>query len=157
MGCPIEDNGGELIVAYCARTLAPGQQIELEQHLASCTRCREMAEAQQAVWSALDAWTPTVVSPNFDLRLFQRIETEERRAWWRRWLPENWSWRPAVPVAAACAALIATFLLKSPALRQEPQPQLQIEQVEHALDDMDMLKQLSMESAPDNARPAEKI
>ena len=162
MGCPTEDDEGEeLILAYGARTLAPEQQIELERHLETCGSCREKAEAQRAVWSALDEWLPTVVSPNFDERLFRRIASEEQSAWWRRLFSVNWSWRPAVPAAMACAALIAAFLLKSPALRTEPQseaqPKLQIEQVEHALDDMDMLKQLGVESALDKAHPSEKI
>lgn len=162
MGCPAGDDGGEeLILAYGANTLAPEQQIELERHLETCASCRERAEAQRAVWSALDAWTPTVVSPNFDERLFLRIASEQQNAWWQRLFRVNWSWRPAVPVAAACSVLIAAFLLKSPVLRtepqSEPQPKLQIEQVEHALDDMDMLKQLGVESASDQAHPSEKI
>lgn len=163
MGCPIGDDGGdELILAYGARTLAPQQQVELERHLESCASCREMAEAQRTVWSALDAWSPATVSWNFDERLFRRIENEEQKAWWRRLLPVSWSWRPAVPVAAACAALIAAFLLKSPALffpemPSDSQPKLEIEQVEHALDDMDMLKQLGLESAADKAQTMGKI
>ncbi len=162
MGCPIEDDGGgELILAYGARTLAPQQQVELERHLESCASCRELAEAQRTVWSALDAWTPTAVSWNFDERLFRRIENEQQSAWWRRLLPVNWSWRPAVPVGVASAALIAAFLLKNPALlpdtQSQPQPKLEIEQVEHALDDMDMLKQLGLESSAEKANPAEKI
>src|ERR1035438_7463369 len=137
MGCPIEDDGGdELILAYGANTLAPGQQIELERHLGTCASCREKAEAQRAVWSALDEWSPTLVSPNFDEKLFRRIASEEQSVWWRRLFTVNWSRRPAVPVAAACAALIAAFLLKSPVLRTEPQsdaqPKLQIEKGENA-------------------------
>jgi anti-sigma factor RsiW len=162
MGCPIEDDGGdELIVAYGARTLAPQQQVELERHLESCATCREMVEAQLTVWSALDAWKPAGVSRNFDERLFRRIEIEEQKAWWRRVLPVTWSWRPAVPVGVACAALVAAFLLKDPALLPETQPQsqpkLEIEQVEHALDDMDMLKELGLEGSADKARSSEKI
>jgi anti-sigma factor RsiW len=162
MGCPIEDGSGdELIVAYGARRLAPQQQIELERHLNTCSRCRQMAEAQRTVWSALDSWSPSVVSPAFDATLFRRIATEDRAEWWRRLLPANWPWRPTVPVSAACAALIAAFLLKSPVLHLQPQsespPKFQIEQVEHALDDMDMLKQLSGESSSDKAHSPEKI
>jgi anti-sigma factor RsiW len=162
MGCPADDvEGEELILAYGANTLPREQQIELERHLEACASCRERAEAQRAVWSALDLWAPAVVSPNFDERLFRRIVSEEQNAWWQRLFSVNWSWRPAIPVAAACAALIAAFLLKSPVLRtepqSEPQPKLQIEQVEHALDDMDMLKQLGVESPTDKARPSEKI
>jgi hypothetical protein len=161
MGCPVEDDGDELIIGYGARTLTPVQQIELERHLELCQRCRELAEAQRAVWSALDAWPTTVVSANFDERLFRRIAMERQSAWRRRWLPTHRSFGPAVPVGVACAALIAAFLLKNPALRTEPPSEhgtsLQIEQVEHALDDMDMLTQLGVESAPDKAHPSEQI
>ncbi len=162
MGCPIENgDGAELIVAYGARTLRPEKAAEFEQHLASCAKCRELAAAQQAVWTALDTWSPVAVSSNFDERLYRRIAAEERRAWWQRLAPVNWSWRPAVPVAAACAALIAAFLLKDPLLHRaapmQNEPKLQIEQVEHALDDMDMLKQLSVEGSPDKTHPSEKI
>jgi hypothetical protein len=160
MGCPIEDDeGDELILAYGANTLTPQQHIDLERHLEICASCRERAEAQRAVWTALDSWPPTVVSPDFDYRLFRRIANEQPSAWWRQLSPV--SWRSTLPVGVACAALIAAFLLKNPALRLETpaqtQPKLQIEQVEHALDDMEMLKQLSIESAPVKANPSEKI
>jgi anti-sigma factor RsiW len=144
MGCPREDDSDELIVAYVASTLAQEQRTELERHLRSCVRCRELAEAQRVVWSALDAWPPSSVGSNFDEKLFRRIAMEERRVRWGRLWPGNLPWRPAVPVAVACGALIAAFLLKSPTVHMEPQsqPNPKIEQVEHALDDMDMLKQL---------------
>jgi anti-sigma factor RsiW len=161
MGCPVEDDGDELIIEYGARTLTPEQQIYLERHLKECQRCRDLAEAQRAVWSALDEWPTTVVSSNFDERLFRRIAMEPQSAWRRRWWSAHRSFSPAIPVGVACAALIGAFLLKNPALRTEPQSEprskLQIEQVEHALDDMDMLTQLGVESAPDKAHPAEKI
>lgn len=166
MGCPVEDGtGAELIVAYGARKLDPEQESELERHLTLCPSCRELAQAQRAVWSALDAWPSIAVSPNFDELVFHRIANEQQRTpftgWLRRWLPARWSWRPVVPVGAACAALIAAFLLKSPVLQpltpSENQPKLQIEQVEHALDDMDMLKQLGVESASEKAHSPEKI
>ena len=154
-------DGAELMVAYGARTLDPEKQSELEQHLASCAKCRELAAAQRAVWSALDAWPPVAVSPDFDEKLYRRIAVEEQGKWWRRLSPSNWSWRPAVPVAVACAALIAAFLLKSPVVHlatpEQNEPKLQIEQVEHALDDMDMLRQLSVEGTPDKTHPAEPI
>jgi anti-sigma factor RsiW len=162
MVCPIEGgDGAELIVAYGARTLAPDKEAELERHLSSCAKCRELAAAQRAVWSALDAWPPVAVSSNFDEKLYGRIAMEEQRAWWRGFAPANWGWRPAVPVAVACTAIIAAFLLKDSVLHRaapsQNEPKLQIEQVEHALDDMDMLKQLSVDAAPDKTQPAERI
>jgi anti-sigma factor RsiW len=145
MECPIEDGSGEeLMVAYCARTLDPEREARLERHLGSCAKCRDLARAQRELWSMLDAWPKVTVPASFDDRLFQRITREESRAPWRDWLSTNWSWRPAVPVGVACAALVAAFLLKTPAVRPEP-PKPQIEQVEHALDDMEMLSQLGVE------------
>ena len=158
MGCPVDDSGGaELIVSYGARTLAPDEETEFELHARSCARCREVAAAQRAVWSALDEWPNVTPSDNFDQNLYRRIAVVDQCAWWRRLLPDTWSWRPVAPVALACAALIAAFLLKGPAFNpQSPSPaRLQMEQVEHALDDMEMLKQLSVDSQP--SHPSERI
>jgi hypothetical protein len=161
MGCPVEDDGDELIIGYGARTLDPEQQRELERHLKICGRCRELAEAQRAVWSALEAWPTAVVSENFDERLYRRIALERQNSGWRSWFPTSWSMRPAVPVGVACAALVAAFLLKDPALRSMPeasiQPKPAIEKVEQALDDMEMLTQLGVESAAEKAAASEKI
>ena len=151
MGCPVNDTeGAELIVSYGARRLAPDKETEFELHVKSCARCRKLAAAQRAVWSALDEWPPVTPSESFDRNLYQRIAVVEQQAWWRRLLPGAWSWHPILPVAAACAALIAAFLLKAPQLQPPSsiEPKLQIEQVEHALDDMEMLKQLSVDSQP---------
>lgn len=162
MSCEVEDDGDELIIAYGARTLDPDQEAKLEQHFKICARCRELAQAQRAVWSALEAWPTTVVSEDFDDRLYRRIALERENSGWRSWIPTTWSLRPAVPVGVACAALIAAFLLKDPVLRVSPpsssiQPKPAIEQVEQALDDMDMLTQLGVENPADKASATEKI
>jgi anti-sigma factor RsiW len=161
MGCPVEDDGDELIIAYGARTLDPEQQLELERHLNICARCRELAEAQRAVWSALEAWPTAVVSENFDERLYRRIALEPQNSGWRNWFPTSWSMRPVLPVGVACAALVGAFLVKDPALRPLPQASIQpkpaIEKVEQALDDMEMLTQLGVESAAEKAAASEKI
>jgi hypothetical protein len=159
--CPYESgNGAELVLAYGARTLAPDEAAAFEWHMLACATCRELAAAQQNVWSALDAWTPEPISPNFDEKLYQRILQEEQCPWWRRLLRADWSLRPAMPVAAACGVLIAAFLLRSPQSTLAPtsgsQPKVRIEQVERALDDIDMLKQLAVESSSQPRSP-EKI
>jgi hypothetical protein len=55
-----------------------------------------------------------------------------------------------MPVAAACGILIAVFLLRSPEPTPAPPsssaPTIRIEQVERALDDIDMLKQLGVDT-----------
>jgi len=146
--CPIESKGGaELIVAYGAGTLAPQARFTLERHMEVCAKCREIAEAQRDVWLALDSWSPVPVSSGFNETLYHRIAAEPGKKWWQRPLQVQWSWRPAMSVAVACAALIAVFLLKGPTQRQTPSQPTQpppIEQVERALDDMDMLNQLGV-------------
>jgi anti-sigma factor RsiW len=150
--CPLQNgNGAELVLAYCARTLPQDECAAFERHMLACAGCRELAAAQQAVWSALDAWTPEPISSNFDEKLYQRIVVEEQSPWWQRLFRANWSLRPAMPVAAACGVLIAAFLLRDPQpvpAPQSPSQPVRMEQVERALDDIDMLKQLGVESSP---------
>ena len=162
MACPQRNGrGAELIIAYAARTIDPETEAAFERHLEMCAPCREATAAQRAVWSALDELSPLPVSSNFDAKLYQRIAEDQQRGWWQRLFRADWSWRPAMPVAAACAVLIVAFLLKNsgPSLppQQQTQPKLQIEQVEHALDDMDMLKQVGVEALLEKATPREQI
>ena len=162
MECPLKnEEGEELIIAHVAQTLDPETEAALERHLALCVSCREAVAEQRAVWLALDELVPLSVSSNFDAKLYQRIAEDARSSWWQRLLRANWSWRPAMPVAAACAVLVVAFLIKhsSPSLapQQQTQPKLQIEQVESALDDMDMLKQVGVEAALEKTTPRERI
>jgi len=152
----------ELVMAYTAGTLEPETQIAMERHMSECQDCRDVAARQRAVWEALDEWKPEPVSPDFNARLFQRISEDAAVAWWRRPFRYNWSWlfRPAVPVAAACAALILAFLINPSTPKHQtpvsPQQGVSIEQVERALDDMDMLKQITVAS-PAESKAAERI
>jgi anti-sigma factor RsiW len=41
-----------------ARTLDAEAKSEFQRHLETCSKCREAVAAQEAVWSALDAWHP---------------------------------------------------------------------------------------------------
>lgn len=161
MHCPLNGgDGAEIIVGYVARTLDARVRSGFQRHMLACSRCRECVAAQITVWSALDAWHPVPVSPDFDDRLFRRLAREERG--WPRgnvsWL--RWRWRPSIPLAAACALLAGAFLMKqtSPKIAQEAhaRPKLEIHQVEQALDDMDLLRQLGVAAAPKAGSP-EKI
>jgi len=159
MGC--QRNNPDWIVAYGAGTLDAPTQAALELHLLECPECRQLADSQKAVWTALDHWPPAAISTDFDEKLYARIAQREQESWWQRLSHWNWSWRPALPVAAACAVLVAAFLLKPPApvpLNQAHAPQkIQMEQVERALDDMDMLKQITSATSADSAPSPEKI
>ncbi len=129
--------------------MTPEAESEFVRHMSGCPSCLELAEQQRALWGALDYLQPLPISADFDKRLYARIAQDQPRGFFS-W---NWSWRPAMPVAAACTALIAAFLIRGPILDQRPTPAVQhenvnIEQVERALDDIDMLKQLGVGATP---------
>ncbi|HME06824.1 MAG TPA: zf-HC2 domain-containing protein [Bryobacteraceae bacterium] len=161
MECPSKyDDPSELLIAYAEGSLEPAARFAFERHLERCALCRELAAAQRELWAALDSWTPTSISSDFDERLYQRIAAAEQQVpakYWRRILSENWPWRPAMPVAAACAALIAVFLLHGPSPEPITAPAdqafagPQIEQVESALQDFEMLKQMGLPSAQETS------
>jgi len=88
------------------------------------------------------------VTEDFNRRLYRRIDEEERTSFWIRWV-RPWlglRWRPALSLAAASAAVVAAFLVQAP--QSAPRPAeteiVDAEQVERALDDLDMLRQLNL-------------
>jgi hypothetical protein len=98
------------------------------------------------VWEALDEWRPVQVSPDFDARLYGRIAAEAGRPWWRQVLA-----KPLVPILAA-AAMLALVVVRMPEMRSTPaQPQsptaIDLQQVQQALDDMDMLTPVGQTSS----------
>jgi anti-sigma-K factor RskA len=146
------------MVALTAGALTPAEQETLERHIAECAECRRLADEQKVVWSALGAWTVPAVSEDFDQRLHARIAVEARRPWWKReWdslSHARFSWKPVLPVAAACVALFGVFLAHNPVslgtsptapaavIRMQDAQKVDVDQVERALDDIDMLNQL---------------
>lgn len=148
MRCPIESQEtAELLLAYTAQRLEAEKAAIFEQHIETCPSCREFANAQQAVWKALDAWEAMPVSPDFDRRLYRRIE--ERGSWWNLLL------RPFQPVlvrqglpiaAAACLLVMVGVLVERPVVMNVEQPAVQVEsvqadQVDTALEEMEMLRE----------------
>ena len=150
MGCGLKKSVvEELIVGYAARTLDAAARAEFERHLQACASCRELAARQCEVWSVLEEWHPQAVSQDFDQKLASRMGSLQPRGEWIRRLGIT-SWGPLIPAAAASTVLLVAFLLKFDARTSAPapgnEPQVRIEQqVEHELDDMDMLKQIGME------------
>jgi len=151
MDCPIKggkDAAADLIVGFCAGSLDPATLVAFERHLEHCTECSAQVLAQRSLWQALDQLPAPRINPDFDEKVFQRIAQEEALGILasHRLL----SWRHALPLAAACVALGTAVFMKSPEPTQAPPvtpPQaVQIEQVEHALDDLDMLKQMGFEN-----------
>jgi anti-sigma factor RsiW len=131
--------GAEILMDYSAGKLDATRSIELEAHIAECLACKKAVDGQRRLWETLDAWKPVEVSAGFDATLYNRIAAEEERPWWRRAL-----WKPLIPVAAA-GVLALTLIrippppsaaVKTPAAASE---RIDLQQVEQALDDMDML------------------
>lgn len=152
MTCPLETQNAELLLAYSANKLDAETALLVERHLAICPACREFVANQRAVLAALQTWEVPPVSPDFDRRLYQRIEKEV--SWWdlliRPFRPMLV--RQGLPVAvAACVVVMAGALLQQRPDAVQPVPltesaqleAVQPDQVEHALEDMQMLSDFS--------------
>jgi anti-sigma factor RsiW len=140
MMCPTRDKqSAEILLGYCAGTLDPDRVSEFEKHAAECAECGRQVASQRALWRTLDQWTPADISPDFDARLYARIAREEAAPLWKKWLV--WGWKPALVTAAAGAAIvIGLFVHQSqPPSRTDT---VDIDQVEHALEDLDLLTPL---------------
>jgi hypothetical protein len=147
--CPAKARQGpQVLIDYCAGTLATDVAASVGRHVEQCEACREFCREQDEVWSALDAWEPEPVSAGFDARLGERLSEADRREWW------TWIWRPAIPVAAVAILVVAALLLRSPTGTNTPAgtknaDAIDVDQVEKTLDDIDMLKQLYLTSPPE--------
>jgi anti-sigma factor RsiW len=143
--------GAEILMDYCAGKLDAIRCAEWEAHFHECAACRERVDAHHRVWERLDEWKPVEVSPGFDARLYGRIAAEAGQPWWRRMLP-----KPLVPILAA-AAMLALVVVRMPEMRSTPQSQtskstapgqrIDLQQVEQALDDMEMLTPVGQTSS----------
>jgi hypothetical protein len=135
----------ELLLSYCARTLDAGAAAAMERHVAECAQCGPMAEAQKAVWAALDSWEALPVSEDFDRRLFEKLDEDRRRPFWRALMPRL-EWKPAFGLAAAGLSACAFLLMRQQPPAIEPASEVfadtvDVEQVERTLEDLDMLRQ----------------
>jgi anti-sigma factor RsiW len=144
MNCLTEDHNPEMLVAYAAGTLDLETAHALEQHLAGCAACRSAAAGQIAVWKALDAWEAPAVSPDFDRRLYRRIEQGVRLSWWGR-LTRPFRAMPlsqALPLTASAGLLLmAGLILRHPGPIAPHRDIVRAKQVERTLDDLDLLRQ----------------
>jgi len=141
----METRGSEdLLLDYASGRLAPAAAAVLERHFEHCERCRTWANSQKAVWAAMEWWEAAPASAGFDRKLYQSIEQEGREG---RWLWPALRFRPALSLALASALVFFAILV------QFPRPATQVEVVdadrlERALDDVDMLRELSLAPSP---------
>ncbi|MBI3684757.1 MAG: hypothetical protein HY235_30675 [Acidobacteria bacterium] len=158
--CPLlssEESAG-ILLDYSNRRLAPELAAIFEQHMEKCPACRGFAESQRALWNALDAFEAMPVSQDFDRRLWARIEREHQGSWWSR----IWNrmtaggtvvWRPAIPVAAVLLAAVGLWMhpawvsVAGPDASVAKVGSIEAEQIETALEDMDMLRQMDAAEA----------
>jgi anti-sigma factor RsiW len=166
MICPIQtQESAEILLAYCTGDLDHKRAAAIEQHIQICPVCAEFASKQRMVWQALDAWEAQPVSLDFDRRLYQRIDEEV--SWGDRMMRpfREMMARRALPVAAtACLAAMAVVLLDHQAkvIKVTEPESVQVEtvqpdQVEHAFDDMEMLRQFSVLMRAEPANPNSKM
>lgn len=155
MICPLQTGNEDVLLDYCARGLDPARLAMLESHMQSCATCREMAQSQSELWSALDAYEAELISADFDRKLYAKIEDANRvPAWERFWAPvRNYlegqpAWKPVVSVAAASAVLALVFLVggeTETASREGGTPDDRVvEQAERVLEDLEMLRQFDL-------------
>ena len=164
MTCPLQTDNADVLLDYCARALDAERKQMLEMHMAHCDECREMARAQSEIWTAMDAYDAEPVSPDFDRKLYARIEEMDQvPAWERFWAPVREylqgqpAWKPVLSVAAASAVLVAVIVVGGDAPQPLPEPTAvidvrEVEQAERALEDIEMLRQF--EASP--PEPAQK-
>jgi hypothetical protein len=153
MRCPIQ-NGEQAVILldYCARKLSADSATVLERHIESCAECGRFAAAQRTLWTSLDVWEAQPVSVDFDDRLYSRIEDRQNQSWLRRLWGDTFERKPVFPFAAACAAAALAMFLNVPATRPVPGPVhertrveiLEPEQIERAVEDVEMLRQFSI-------------
>jgi anti-sigma factor RsiW len=141
----------DLLLKFVAGRLDSEAKARLERHLEICPACREFAGGRKAVWDSLDAWEMAPVSPDFDRRLYQRIEQEV--SWWDLLLRpfRPLLFRQGLPIAATAGlVLVAGLLLQHPANvpRSAAPESAQVEamppeQVEHAVDEMETIREFN--------------
>jgi anti-sigma factor RsiW len=159
MGCPTQDGIAELLLDYTARKLNPETTAIFERHMQQCAECARFASAQQQLWKALDSWEAAPLSDDFDDRLYARIDADAQRPWWHRvmwWqraMVDGFGWKPAAAAAMATLALGAFLLVPQRTETPAQAPSrveagvhsdaIEPEQVERALEDLEMLRQLN--------------
>jgi anti-sigma factor RsiW len=162
MECPLKERRKtDLLLDSCAGRLDPQPASELAMHIASCPACEEWIRGHKQVWQALDVFEAEPVSAGFDDKLFERIaRDEDRKPWWSVFRPRRFAFgRPAA--ASVLSLALASLLVLAALLIERPRPPavspagaarveaIDADRIEKALDDVEMLRELSVTGTPD--------
>lgn len=139
--------------------LSDADQAEFDRWIEDDAELRTMHEQQQMLSEAMDLWQVDDPSDTFDEAVFARINeaADEQPAWWRRFFFA--SWKPAFAASfAAVALLVGVTLFDYDAMPSASQVAVKAapdaeyyEDIERALDDMDML--VDFDAFPESASP----
>ncbi len=125
-----DEHVDDLIDLYALGALEPDEQGAVDQHLDECGRCRALlAQAKELV--LLLAWTPDQHDPPPALRgrvlrrveQLQRLDGDDARPWWQRFMTglDGWTPRLSVGLAGAMAAVLLVVGLRMVRLQDEVQ------------------------------------
>jgi anti-sigma factor RsiW len=165
MTCNIEKRE-ERLLDYVSGSLDTQEAALFEKHLQICSTCSEFVTGQKSVWESLDLFEAAPVSAGFDRRLYERIA---QTSWWDRLVAgitvpfrAPAFLRQGLPLMTAAAVLMAALIVwqrpaPAPAppaagLSAEADQTLQPDQVQRALDDMEMLREFNHLAVPDPAQ-----
>src|SRR5579884_1823451 len=82
MTCPSRRSDNTLLLDYALGRLAPEQSSMITQHASECDDCAAALLEYSAVSGALDLWEAPPVSPHFNPRLWERIESAASTPWY---------------------------------------------------------------------------
>ena len=160
MQCPVEhDETVDVLFDYVAHRLEPARHSVVENHVATCSRCAGFTVSHVQVWQALDDWKGPVVSSDFNQRLLRRIYQTPAIPWYQGLFEfrSGLTLKLAIPVMAACLVASTGFVFGYAAGQRGsgPSPVLhvdgrQADQLEAALDDLQLLRQLDSVAPSDN-------
>ena len=128
----------------------PAGSVELTEFLeflSTSPECRRLYKQQQAVWRSMDEWLAPEPSSGFDRRLLAQIEAEQGRVGWFERLFGGFRVPLAATVAVLLVAAVTVIQRQRPAMPEqgtaaavlEPAESEYMEQINRALDDLEML------------------
>lgn len=104
MKCPLLDKstGGLAFDRLTARVDA-GPSTPLARHIAECPACQAFRTEHANLLQLMDAWEEAPVSPDFNRRLWRRIDALPNRLW---------HWRPGLALGAAALVVAGGLMLE---------------------------------------------